>query len=119
VNYYYLEGHPFPDGAIDKETEFVESCVKKLRIKTAETLGQIGHASAIPVLGDLIRRKGRIFSTAEPTELRLAAARALTAIGTPPAFETLRKLVEEEPRSRDRDALQQILDTPRRPQGTP
>jgi len=92
---------------------------EKLRIKTAETLGQIGHASAIPVLGDLIRRKGRIFSTAEPTELRLAAARALTAIGTPPAFETLRKLVEEEPRSRDRDALQQILDTPRRPQGTP
>ncbi len=34
VNYYYLEGSPFPDGAIDKETEFVDGCVKKLRLKT-------------------------------------------------------------------------------------
>jgi hypothetical protein len=33
VNYYYLEGSPFPAGAIDKETAFVESCAKKLHLK--------------------------------------------------------------------------------------
>jgi HEAT repeat protein len=92
---------------------------EKLRVKTVETLGQIGHPSAIPSLADLLRRKGRIFSTAEPTELRLAAARALVAIDTREALEILQKLVEDEPRSKDRDALQQILDNPRRPQGAP
>ncbi len=34
VNYYYLEGSPFPEGVIEKETAFVESCVKKLHLKT-------------------------------------------------------------------------------------
>lgn len=93
---------------------------ERLRVRTLETLGQIGHPAAVPLLAEFLRRKGRIFTTAEPTEVRLAAARALAAIGTSPAVETLRKLVADEPRSRDRSALQQILDsldTPRRPQG--
>ncbi|MCX5752490.1 MAG: hypothetical protein NTW97_02455, partial [Candidatus Krumholzibacteria bacterium] len=33
VNYYYLEGSPFPPGAIDKETAFIEGCVKKLDLE--------------------------------------------------------------------------------------
>jgi len=33
VKYYYLEGSPFPEGAIEKENEFVEGCVKKLELK--------------------------------------------------------------------------------------
>jgi hypothetical protein len=33
VTYYYLPEYPFPTGAIDKETAFVEDCVKKLDIK--------------------------------------------------------------------------------------
>jgi HEAT repeat protein len=90
---------------------------ERLRIKTLETLGQIGHPSSIPLLAEFIRRKGRIFSTAEPTEIRLAAARALMALGLPQASDGLRKLVEEEPRNKDREALQQVLDTPSRPQG--
>lgn len=87
------------------------SANERLRIKTLETLGQIGNPAAIQPLAEVIRRKGRIFTTAEPTEVRLAAAKALVAIGTPEAIETLRKLIEEEPRSKDRDGLQQILDT--------
>ena len=90
---------------------------ERLRIRTLETLGQIGHPSSVPVLAEFVRRKGRIFTTAEPLEVRLAAARALMAIGTPPAVEALRRLAEDEPRSQARDALKQILDTPRRPQG--
>jgi hypothetical protein len=34
VNYYYLDGSPFPDGAVDKENAFVDGCVKKLHLKT-------------------------------------------------------------------------------------
>ncbi len=33
VKYYYLEGSPFPEGAIEKENKFVESVVKKLKLK--------------------------------------------------------------------------------------
>ena len=90
---------------------------ERLRVRALETLGHIGHPTSVPLLAEFIRRRGRIFSTAEPTEIRLAAARALVAIGTAPALEALRKLVGDEPRSKDRPALQQILDTPRRSQG--
>jgi len=90
---------------------------ERLRIKTLETLGQIGHPSSLPLLAEFIRRKGRIFTTAEPTEVRVAAARALLALGTQQATDTLRILVEGEPRNKDREALQQVLDAPPRAQG--
>jgi hypothetical protein len=92
---------------------------ERMRIKTVETLGHIGNPSAIPALVELIRRKGRIFSTSESIELRSAAARALMSIGTPQAVEALRKLVDEEPRNKDREVLSQILATPGRPQAAP
>lgn len=93
---------------------------ERLRIKTIETLGLIGNPSAVGPLADLIRRRGRmIFSTAEPTEIRLSAARSLCAIGTPEALDTLRKLIDEEPKSGDRDALQTVLNAAPRKQGAP
>lgn len=92
---------------------------ERLRIKAIETLGLIGNPSALPQLAELLRRKGRIFSTAEPIPVRLAAARALKTLGVPEAEETLRKLIADEPRGADRDALQQILDTAHRTQGAP
>ena len=92
---------------------------ERLRIKTIETLGQIGNPAAIQPLAELIRRKGRIFSSAEPTDVRLAAARALMAIGTPEAVETLGKLVEDEPGNKDRDGLLLALQTRVRSQEAP
>ena len=93
---------------------------EKLRIKTVETLGQIGHPSAIP--SSWRTSSGARAGSSAPPNPR-------NCVWPPPgpsspsvrreASETLRKLVEEEPRSKDRDALQQILDTPRRPQGAP
>jgi len=82
---------------------------EKVRIKTAEALGQIGNPAAIPFLVDLIRRRGRIFTSAEPLDLRVAAAQALMGIGTPPALEALKKLVVDEPRGTAREALARIL----------
>jgi HEAT repeat protein len=83
---------------------------ERLRIKTIETLGQISSPAAIPGLLELVRRKGRIFTSAEGTDIRIAAARALLAIGTPQAELGLRQVVADEPRNQDRDALQRILD---------
>ncbi len=86
---------------------------ERLRIKAVETLGQIASPAAVPGLLLLLRRKGRIFTSAEPTDLRLAAARALLAIGTPQAELGLQRIVADESRNQDRDALQRILDLPR------
>ena len=80
------------------------------RVKALDTLGQIGDPKSIPALVELARRKGRIFTSAEPTEIRLGAARALLSIGTPEAVAALRKLVDAEPRNKDREALQRILE---------
>ncbi len=86
---------------------------EKLRARAAETLGLIGEPKAQAVLEDLLRRKGRIFTTAEPTEVRLGAAKGLLSLGTPQALGALRAFVEREPRSADRPLLQQVLEQAR------
>jgi HEAT repeat protein len=80
-----------------------------VRVKAAEALGQIGKPAAVLPLGDLVRRKGRLFGSMESLELRLAAARALVAIGTPAALEILHRVVDGEPEGVERDALRQVL----------
>jgi hypothetical protein len=82
----------------------------KLRIRATETLGLIGDALAIPFLEEAVRRKGRIFTSAEPTEVRVAGCKALAALGTPQALAALRHAVEREPRNADRPFLQEVLD---------
>lgn len=87
----------------------------RLRARTAETIGQIGDTRAIPVLTELVRRRGRIFTSAEPLEVRLAACRALMALDNVGATEALAHLVAAEPWHKDRTALQQVLDSRRLP----
>ena len=81
-----------------------------LRIKALETLGQIGHGSAIPTLSEYLKRQGRIFKTAEPQGVRLAAGNALGAIGIPEAIEALSRAVSEAPKNGDQAALRKILE---------
>jgi hypothetical protein len=81
-----------------------------VRAKAAETLGQIGDPRAIMPLGEAAIRKGRFFTTAEPTELRVAACRALLAISTPASMELLRNVVATEPWNKERQLLQAVLD---------
>lgn len=87
-----------------------EGASEKLRVRALDTLAQIAHPKALPGLVELLKRKGRIFTSAAPTEIRLAAAKALTAMGVPQAELALRQIVADEPRSKDRDVLQQVLD---------
>lgn len=87
---------------------------ERLRVQAIDTLGHIGSPKALPSLGDLLRRKG-FFGGVEAPPIRLAAARALLALGDPEALAVLRRVVEAEPRGDDREALQALLSRP----GTP
>lgn len=83
---------------------------EKLRVRALDTLAQIASPRALTGLIEILKRKGRIFTSAAPTEIRVAAARALAALGIPQAENALRQIVADEPRTKDRDALQQVLD---------
>jgi HEAT repeat protein len=67
-----------------------------LRIRAIETAGQIGSNNAIAPLAELLRRKG-LLGGQEPQEIRVAAAQALAAIGTPEAREALDAVLAAEP----------------------
>lgn len=85
-----------------------------LRARAAETIGQIGDPRSIPQLVEIARRKGRVFTTAEPTPVRVAACKALLALDTPAATEALCEVVAAEPWHRgDRTVLQQVVNTRR------
>ena len=84
-----------------------------MRAKAAETIGQIGDPRSIPVLVDIVKRKGRLFTSAEPVQVRLAACKALLALDSPGAWEALCELVAAEPWHRDRSVLQQVVNTRR------
>ena len=88
----------------------------RLRHKAIEVLGQIGHASGVTPLAELLKRKGFTFfsSPAESPDIRLSAARALASIGLPEAFAALEKALEAEPKGPDRTAMEQILNATRR-----
>jgi hypothetical protein len=81
----------------------------RVRLEAVKTLGQIGRAETLPALVEVLSRKGHIFTSAQPTELRLAAAKAMVSLGTPAAMDALRKVVEREPRNQDRGLLQAFI----------
>jgi len=58
------------------------------------TLGTIGSDLAVPALGDVMRPRGLFVR--EPLQIRVAAGRALAAIGTPEALTTLRNAIAAE-----------------------
>lgn len=69
----------------------------KVRERAVEVLGKIGAPEAVPVLADLLGRKG-FLGGQEPLDLRVAAARALRVIGTPEARAAVDRAVAD-PRS--------------------
>jgi hypothetical protein len=94
-------------------TEFIRErrAQDRLRHKAIEILGQLGHGSGIPVLADLFKRKGfSLFATpVEPPEIRVAAAKALAAIGGPEATAVLKQALANEAKGPDRSAMESFL----------
>ena len=82
---------------------------ERMRVRAAETIGQIGDPGSIPLLVELARRRGRIFTTAESLPVRQAACRALITLDTAEATQALYDLVAAEPWHKDRAALQQVV----------
>lgn len=93
---------PLSEMAQDKRTP------ERTRLQMLDALAHIGSPRSIPVLVELLRRKG-FFGTAEPLSVRLAAARALGALPDPEARAQLQKILDSEPKGEDRDALRRAV----------
>jgi HEAT repeat protein len=87
---------------------------EQLRVQALEALGHIASPKALPALLECLRRKG-FFGGGEPPNIRMAAARALAALGTPEARAALQKTADTEPKGEERELLQRLLGRP----GTP
>jgi HEAT repeat protein len=85
--------------------------LERLRILALETLGHIASPKAMPVILECMRRKG-FFNAGESSAIRMAAAKALAALGTPEAEEALQKAADAEPQSEEREILLRLLDRP-------
>jgi HEAT repeat protein len=83
--------------------------LERLRIQALETLGHIASPKALPALQECMRRKG-FFSAGETTPIRMAAAKAMAALGTPAAHAALQKSMEAEPKGEERETLRRLLD---------
>ena len=70
----------------------------------------LGDASALPILAEVLKRKGRIFTTSEPSELRIAAAHSLVALGSPESLQMLKAFADDEPRGGERDTFRALLE---------
>lgn len=104
------------EGSLPKVTELAQDkrVIEKLRIQALDTLGHIASAKSLPVLLECLRRKG-FFGGGEAQPIRLAAAKALAALGTPEALAALRKAVEGEPKGEEREVMRRVLDRPVQP----
>jgi HEAT repeat protein len=83
---------------------------ERVREKAVELLGLLESPSVLPVLEELLRRrKGFFRETKEPLAIRLACLRALVSLESGEAQEILRKVLAEEPKGDERDALNAAL----------
>jgi hypothetical protein len=85
--------------------------LERLRLLALDTLGLIGSPKALPTLAECLKRKG-FFGGGEPPTIRLAAGKALAALGTPEALALLQRTVNAEPKGEEREALRRLLDRP-------
>ena len=84
------------------------SGAEAVRVKALELLGRIRDPGATPLLEALLRRKGLIIKRSEPLPVRVAAARALVALGTPEARRIVDQVVVEEPKGPSKEALRAV-----------
>jgi len=81
---------------------------EKLRQAVLESLGAIGSPEVVPVLSKLFKKKG-FLGRLEPLPLRMAAARALGAIGTREAREAMALALEIESKDEVKSLLRMHL----------
>ncbi|MDR1841148.1 MAG: HEAT repeat domain-containing protein, partial [Holophagales bacterium] len=82
----------------------------RLRAMALNVLVANPSRESLPVLIEFVKRKGRIITTAEPLEIRIAAAKAMAACGQE-GRDKLIEIVNSEPSGVDRDELSRILES--------
>ncbi len=83
---------------------------ERVREKALEVLGNLGSASAIPVLVELLSRHRSFFrETRESLPIRVAALKALLCLETRESQEAVHGVLEGEPRGPEREALETAL----------
>lgn len=81
---------------------------ERLRLRLLDALAALKHADAIPALQTVFKKKG-LLTRLEPVAIRLAAAKALAAIGTREAKEAMALALEVESAEEVRAVLRQFL----------
>lgn len=82
---------------------------ERLRVEVLKAMQGIHAPTTVPALVELIRRKGLFGGGAESGAVRVAAAQALAAVGTPDAKAQLKRLVEAEPKGLERDVMAKLV----------
>lgn len=80
----------------------------RLRLRAVESLGAIAAPESVPVLSRIFKKRG-LLQGKESLGVRLAAAKALAAIGTREAREAMALAIEDESREEVRIVLRQFL----------
>lgn len=81
---------------------------ERIRLRAVESLGAIASPEAIPALSRIFKKRG-LLQGKESLGMRLAAARALAAIGNREAREAMALAIEDETREEVRSILRQFL----------
>jgi HEAT repeat protein len=81
---------------------------ERLRLRILEAFAALKHPDAIPALQAVFKKKG-LLTRLEPVAIRLAAAKALAAIGTREAKEAMALVLEIESAEEVRAVLRQFL----------
>ncbi|MDR3684975.1 MAG: HEAT repeat domain-containing protein [Geothrix sp.] len=99
------------EGSLPQVTALAQDkrVLERLRIQALDTLGHIASPKALPILLECMRRKG-LFNAGEPPAIRMAAAKALAALGTPEASAALQKAADSAPPGEERDTFRRLLD---------
>lgn len=80
-----------------------------LRVMALNALASNPSRDSLPALIELVKRKGRIITTSGPLEIRVAAAKAMVAIGQEGRYR-LHEILRSEPNGAERDELNLIME---------
>ena len=81
---------------------------ERLRLQALDALAHIASPQSLPVLSELLQRKG-FFASTESLPIRLGAAKALAGLGSPASQALLQKVLGSEPKGEDREALRRVV----------